>query len=150
MKCIYDIFGSDRDFFDDLLVLTAAQDLIIYHAHTLYPSLVYVIYRMKQLRLMTYFLYRLVQHCPPERCLHSVGSNSEQNSWCMFRSAFSAANSPTNCWGVLPLSLYRAKRQHYSPQTVVVGPWSCVLLYCQTVKLRRMKSWMEGIKGYRP
>jgi len=39
MKCLYDIFGSDRDFFDDFLVLPAAQDLIIYYAHTLYIDL---------------------------------------------------------------------------------------------------------------
>ena len=62
---------------------------------------------MKKLRLITHLLYRLVQHCPPDRCLHSVGQNSEQNSWCMFRSAFSAANSPANCWGVAPVYVQR-------------------------------------------
>jgi len=92
-------------------------------------------------------LYRLVQYCPPVRCLHSVGSNSERNSWWIRRSALSAANSPTNCCGVYPLSMYRAKRQQYSPQIIVVGPWSCVLLYCQTVQLRRMKSRIEGVCG---
>jgi len=97
-------------------------------------------------KLMTHLLCRLVQHCPPDRWRHSVGPNSEQNSWWMCRSALSAANSPTNC-GVYPLSMYRAKRQQYSPQTVVVGPWSCVLLYCQTVQWRRMKCRMEGICG---
>jgi hypothetical protein len=146
MKCLYDIFGSHWDFFDDL-VLPAGQDLIIHHTHTHSPSLGSVIYRMKQLRLMTHLLYRLVQHCPPDRWRHSVGSNSEQNSWWMCRSALSAANSPTNCCGVYPLSMYRAKRQQYAPQTVVVGPWSCFLLYCQTVQWRRMKSRIEGICG---
>jgi len=101
-------------------------------------------------KLMTHLLYSLVQHCSPERCLHSVGPNSEQNSWWVCRSVLSAANSPANCCGVYPLSMYRAKRQQYSPQTVVVDPWSCVLLYCQTVQLLCMKSRMEGICGWRP
>ena len=149
MKCLYDIFSSDRDFFDDLFVLLAAQDLIISHAHTLYPFLDYVIYRMKELRLITHILYRLVQHCPPERCLHRVGPNSEQNSWCMFRSAFSAANRPTILLGCIPCPCTERRGSNIR-QTVVVGPWSCVLLYCQTVQWRRMKSWIERIKGYRP
>ena len=33
----------------------------------------------------------------------------------MFRSAFSAANSPTNCWGVYSPFMYRVKGQQYSP-----------------------------------
>ena len=68
---------------------------------------------------MTYLLYRLIQQCSPARRLHSVGPNSERNSRWICRSAFSAANSPTNCCGVYPLYTYRAKR---SPQIVVVGP----------------------------
>jgi len=141
MKCLYDIFGSDRFLCRSPHSIGRAGPQNLLHT----PSLGLVIYRMKQLRLMTHLLYRLVQHCPPERCRHSVGPNSEHNNWWMCRSALSAANSPANCCGVYPLSMYRAKKQQYSPQTVVVGPWSCFLLYCQTVQWRRMKSRMAGI-----
>jgi hypothetical protein len=50
MKCLYDIFGSHRDLFDDLLVLPAAQYLIIYYTQFLYLSLNCVIYRIKPVR----------------------------------------------------------------------------------------------------
>jgi len=100
MKCLNNIFASDRDFFDYLLVLRPAQGFII--SHIWIPSWDSLKYRMKQLRLGTHLLYRLVQHCPPERCLHSVGPNSEQNSWWNLWSASlaAAANSPSNCCGV--------------------------------------------------